>query len=124
MAAVSGMTDASARSGRPEAVADTLIDNRALNWIALALVVLALALGLGTYLYLTGILPLEPDAARARQLLYANIVLLLLMGGIIVWQASRLAGARMRRVAGSGLHLVDEHGNRQAFAGAGFDHFK
>ncbi len=82
MSAVSGMTDASARSGRPEAVADTLIDNRALNWIALGLVVLALALGLGTYLYLTGILPLEPDAARARQLLYANIVLLLLMGGI------------------------------------------
>ncbi|MEE4236645.1 MAG: PAS domain-containing sensor histidine kinase [Anderseniella sp.] len=105
MSAVSGITDASAGSGRPEAATDTLIDNRVLNWIALGLVVVALALGLGTYLYLTGILPVEPDAGRARELLYANIVLLLLMGGIIIWQVSRLARARMRRVAGSGLHI-------------------
>ena len=26
-------------------------------------------------------------------------------------------------VTGSGLHLIDGHGNRQVFAGAGFDHF-
>jgi two-component system nitrogen regulation sensor histidine kinase NtrY len=105
MSAVSGMTDASASTGRPVAGPDTLIDNRWMNWVALALVIMALALGLGTYLYLTGILPVEPDADRAQALLYANMVLLLLMSGIIVWQVIRLARARARRVAGSGLHI-------------------
>lgn len=41
--------------------------------------------------------------------------------------AARRSDTRVCRVgqivAGSGLHLIDEHGNRQAFAGAGFDHF-
>jgi two-component system nitrogen regulation sensor histidine kinase NtrY len=67
--------------------------------------VLTLVCGLGTYLYLTGLLPYEPQAETARSLLLVNAALLVLMSVLIGWQVAKLAMARMRKVAGSGLHI-------------------
>jgi two-component system nitrogen regulation sensor histidine kinase NtrY len=103
------VTDTSTRPAQPENTAngagDTFLDNKWLNLGGLALVVLTLVCGLGTYLYLTGLLPYEPQAETARSLLLVNAALLVLMSVLIGWQVAKLAMARMRKVAGSGLHI-------------------
>jgi two-component system nitrogen regulation sensor histidine kinase NtrY len=104
------VTDTSAASSSLPAEAETpagetFLNNKWLNLGGLALVVLTLACGLGTYLYLTGLLPYEPQAETARALLMGNAALLVLMAVLIGWQVVKLATARMRKVAGSGLHI-------------------
>ena len=84
---------------------ETFLLNKWVNWAGLVLVMLTLVCGLGTYLYLTGLLPVEPNAGRAQTLLIANGILLALMIALIGWQAINLAIARLNKVAGSGLHI-------------------
>ena len=104
MDAVSEKSGTAPASGQVSAV-ETFLLNKWVNWAGLVLVVLTLCCGLGTYLYLTGLLPMEPDARRAQILLICNGVLLALMIFLIGWQAIKLAVARRNKVAGSGLHI-------------------
>ncbi len=105
MTAVTDISDTSPVADRAAAGGDTVLDNKWVNWAGLGLVTVALALGLGTYLYLTGLMPVEPEAETGRSLLFANLAVLVVMALLIGWQVTRLARARMQGVAGSGLHI-------------------
>ena len=85
--------------------AESFLGGKWLTRTGIFLATLTVAFGLGTYLYLTGLTPFTPDPETARHLLYANGTLLTLMAGLITWQLTKLLGARIRKVPGSGLHI-------------------
>lgn len=85
--------------------AELFLGSKWLTRTGIFLATLTVAFGLGTYLYLTGLTPFTPHPETARHLLYANGTLLTLMAGLITWQLTKLLGARIRKVPGSGLHI-------------------
>ena len=105
MTAVTDIPDTQQVAEKAATARGTVLDNKWVNWAGLGLVTVSLALGLGTYLYLTGLTPVEPEAESGRALLAANLAVLVVMAALIGWQVSRLARARMKGVAGSGLHI-------------------
>ena len=85
--------------------AETFLNNKWLNLAGMCLATLTVVCGLGTYLYLTGLMQVEPHPDTARQLVYINAILLTLMASLIVWQLGKLFFARYKKVPGSGLHI-------------------
>jgi two-component system nitrogen regulation sensor histidine kinase NtrY len=69
------------------------------------IVCLAIAVGLATYSILTGLTPVKPTAEVIRALLSLNLVLVVIMLGMIIWQIWGLVVAKRRGTAGAGLHI-------------------
>src|SRR5512134_1211848 len=67
--------------------------------------VLSLCSGLATYLILAGFTPIKPTDQVMVRVLLVNLVLVLAMVAIIVWQVTGLWLARRRQVAGAQLHV-------------------
>ena len=75
------------------------------GWAALSLVVLGTLTGLTTFLLLTGVTPIQPTEAIIDSLIFANTVLVVLMGAMIAGQLFYLLMERRRGTAGTGLHI-------------------
>jgi two-component system, NtrC family, nitrogen regulation sensor histidine kinase NtrY len=75
------------------------------GWAALGLVLLGTITGLTTFLLLTRVTPIEPTEQLITSLLYANGVLVFLMGAMIAGQIFHLLLERRRGTAGTGLHI-------------------
>jgi two-component system, NtrC family, nitrogen regulation sensor histidine kinase NtrY len=75
------------------------------GWAALALVILGTITGLSTFLILTGVTPIKPSEKLIDALLFANTVLVALMGAMIAGQIFHLFLERRRGTAGTGLHI-------------------
>jgi two-component system, NtrC family, nitrogen regulation sensor histidine kinase NtrY len=71
----------------------------------IAIVALSIIAGLSTYAILTGLSPITPTPRVITWLLVGNLVLVLTMVGMILWQLWALALARRRGTAGAGLHI-------------------
>jgi len=74
-------------------------------WAGLVLVILSLISALATYLILTGLTPIVPKDDVVVTVLFVNIVLILAMVGMLVWQARGLRRAWKRKAAGARLHV-------------------
>ncbi len=75
------------------------------GWAAVLLVAVGTLIGLTTFLQLTGLTPVRTTSEVVLQLLYANGVVVLLMGFMVAWQVGNLLWQRSQGVAGAGLHL-------------------
>jgi two-component system nitrogen regulation sensor histidine kinase NtrY len=73
--------------------------------IGIFIVVLSILTGLATYTILTGLTPVVPTPNIILWLLAGNLVLVVAMVGMILWQAWTLVLARRKRQAGAGLHI-------------------
>ena len=69
------------------------------------MVALSILAGLATYTILTGLSPIKPTPDVITWLLAGNLVLVLSMVGMILWQVWSLVAARRRGTAGAGLHI-------------------
>src|SRR5262249_31357173 len=78
---------------------------RLLAAIGISLVALSILVGLATYTILTGLTPVKPTPRIIIWLLIGNLVLVLAMVVMILWQVGLLISARRRREAGAGLHI-------------------
>ncbi|WP_074255562.1 sensor histidine kinase NtrY-like [Vannielia litorea] len=74
------------------------------NAATLALVVLGPALAIGTYLTL-GPFGQGANSPALRAILLADIVYVLIIAALVLWQVAKLVAARRRKSAGSRLHL-------------------
>ncbi|MGR3794802.1 ATP-binding protein [Vannielia sp. SX4] len=74
------------------------------NAATLALVVLGPALAIGTYLTL-GPFGQGANSPALRAILLADIVYVLIVAALVLWQVGKLVAARRRKSAGSRLHL-------------------
>jgi len=74
-------------------------------WAGIFIVCLAIAVGLATYAILTGLTPVKPTKEVIRALISLNLVLVLIMLGMIIWQIWGLVVAKRRKTAGAGLHI-------------------
>ena len=75
------------------------------GWAALGLVVLSTLTGLITFLLLTGVTPIKPTGPIIDGLIFANTVLVCLMGLMIGGQIFYLLLERRRGTPGTGLHI-------------------
>src|SRR5262245_17775592 len=73
--------------------------------VGIAVVCLSILAGLATYTILTGLSPIKPTPDIITWLLGGNLVLVMIMVGMILWQIWSLALARKRGTAGAGLHI-------------------
>ncbi|MFL5260344.1 MAG: ATP-binding protein [Hyphomicrobiales bacterium] len=73
--------------------------------IGASLVALSILAGLATYTILTGLTPVKPTPGIIQWLLAGNLVLVLAMVILILWQVWLLVSARRKRQAGAGLHI-------------------
>lgn len=73
--------------------------------IGIVVVCLSILAGLATYTILTGLSPIKPTPDIITWLLGGNLVLVLLMVAMILWQIWSLIAARRRGTAGAGLHI-------------------
>jgi two-component system nitrogen regulation sensor histidine kinase NtrY len=73
--------------------------------VGIAVVCLSILAGLATYTILTGLSPIKPTPDIITWLLGGNLVLVLIMVGMILWQVWSLVIARRRGTAGAGLHI-------------------
>ncbi len=73
--------------------------------IGVSLVVLSILTGLATYTILTGLTPVKPTPTIIVWLLAGNLVLVVAMVVLILWQVWSLVSARRKREAGAGLHI-------------------
>src|SRR5262245_23879412 len=78
---------------------------RLLALAGISLVVLSILVGLATYSILTGLRPVKPTPNIIIGLLTGNLVLVLAMVVMILWQVGLLISARRKREAGAGLHI-------------------
>src|SRR5438105_2032595 len=74
-------------------------------FLGISLVALSILTGLATYTILTGLTPVKPTPNIIVWLLAGNLVLVLAMVVLILWQAGSLIAARRKREAGAGLHI-------------------
>jgi two-component system nitrogen regulation sensor histidine kinase NtrY len=74
-------------------------------WAGLILVVLSLISALATYSILTGLTFITPRDGVVLVVLAINIVLIVAMLGLLVWQAMGLRSAWRRKEAGARLHI-------------------
>ncbi|MGE3829467.1 MAG: ATP-binding protein [Parvibaculaceae bacterium] len=75
------------------------------GYAGIAVVALSIVAGLSTYAILTGLSPIKPTPQIITWLLAGNLVLVVAMVGMILWQLWSLALARRRGTAGAGLHI-------------------
>ncbi|MGE3875682.1 MAG: ATP-binding protein [Parvibaculaceae bacterium] len=73
--------------------------------VGIAVVCLSILAGLATYTILTGLSPIKPTPDIITWLLGGNLVLVMIMVGMILWQVWSLVIARRRGTAGAGLHI-------------------
>src|SRR5437588_32346 len=73
--------------------------------IGISLVALSILTRLATYTVLTGLTTVKPTPNILVWLLAGNLVLVLAMVVLILWQAGSLVAARRKREAGAGLHI-------------------
>jgi two-component system, NtrC family, nitrogen regulation sensor histidine kinase NtrY len=73
--------------------------------VGLITAVLSLCSGLATFLILTGLTPIKPTNNVVAGVLLINLLLVLAMLAIIVWQVTALWRARQRQAAGAQLHV-------------------
>jgi two-component system nitrogen regulation sensor histidine kinase NtrY len=73
--------------------------------VGIVVVCLSILAGLATYTILTGLSPIKPTPDVISWLLGGNLVLVLIMVGMILWQVWSLVIARRRGTAGAGLHI-------------------
>jgi two-component system nitrogen regulation sensor histidine kinase NtrY len=74
------------------------------GWFGPFAVLAALTSALATFLILAGLTPILPTHAVVVRVLVTNVVLVLLLVGIVAWQASTLFRERRAGAAGAGLH--------------------
>jgi two-component system nitrogen regulation sensor histidine kinase NtrY len=67
----------------------------------IAVVCLSILAGLATYTILTGLSPIKPTPDIITWLLIGNLVLVMIMVGMILWQVWLLIVARRRGTAGA-----------------------
>lgn len=75
------------------------------SWLGAIIVVLSLVSGLATYLILTGLTPIQPRNDVVVTVLFANMVLVAAMIGVLSWQAFGLVKAWRQKIAGARLHV-------------------
>jgi two-component system nitrogen regulation sensor histidine kinase NtrY len=75
------------------------------GWLGPLAVLSALASALATFLVLAGMTPILPTHEVVLQVFAINGALVLLLVGIVAWQAKRLMRERRAGAAGSGLHI-------------------
>ena len=73
--------------------------------VGIIVVCLSILAGLATYTILTGLSPIKPTPDIITWLLGGNLVLVLLMVGMILWQIWALIASKRRGTAGAGLHI-------------------
>lgn len=73
--------------------------------IGIVVVCLSILAGLTTYTILTGLSPIKPTPDIITWLLGGNLVLVLIMVGMVLWQVWSLIVAKKRGTAGAGLHI-------------------
>jgi two-component system nitrogen regulation sensor histidine kinase NtrY len=73
-------------------------------WVGLVIVVLSVISGLAAYLILTGLTPIAPRDEVVLFVLMINVVLIMAMFAVIIWQAIGLWRAWRKRVAGARIH--------------------
>jgi two-component system, NtrC family, nitrogen regulation sensor histidine kinase NtrY len=73
--------------------------------IGISLVALSILTGLATYTILTGLTPVKPTPRIIVWLLAGNLLLVLAMVTMILWQVWSLVSARRKQEAGAGLHI-------------------
>jgi two-component system, NtrC family, nitrogen regulation sensor histidine kinase NtrY len=73
--------------------------------VGIVVVCLSILAGLATYTILTGLSPIKPTPDIITWLLGGNLVLVLIMVGMILWQVWSLIIGRRRGTAGAGLHI-------------------
>ena len=74
-------------------------------WISLAVIVAALSSSIGTFLVLNGLTPIVPTDPVVKSALGLTAALVLVIVGIVGFQAVKILKARSRQTAGAGLHL-------------------
>ena len=75
------------------------------GWIGAFAVGGALCSALVTFLVLAGLTPIIPTHEVVVWVLFTNVVLVLMLVGIIVWEAWEVIRARLAGAAGAGLHV-------------------
>jgi len=76
------------------------------GWLGPIAVLSALASALATFLVLAGLTPILPTHEVVLKVFAINGALVLLLVGIVAWQAKRLMRERRAGAAGSGLHIL------------------
>lgn len=74
-------------------------------WFGLVVMVASLVSGLATYLILTGLTPIAPRNEVVLVVLAVNIILILVMFAVLVFQALGLWRAWQRKAAGARIHV-------------------
>ncbi len=74
-------------------------------WISLAIIVAAVASSIATFLILNGLTPIVPTDIVVLSALGLTAALVLVIVGIVGFQAVKILKARSRQAAGAGLHL-------------------
>jgi two-component system nitrogen regulation sensor histidine kinase NtrY len=74
-------------------------------WVSLAIIVAALSSSIGTFFILNGLTPIVPTDGVVLTALGLSATLVLVIVGIVVFQAVKILRARNRQTAGAGLHL-------------------
>lgn len=96
------MNDSDHRPARATVVADR---RRGPGWLGTISVAAALASALATFLVLGGMTPILPTHDVVVWVLLFNVVLVLVLIGIVAWEARTLVIARRAGAAASGLHV-------------------
>ncbi len=92
----------------PAQVIEPVFSRKNNPWLfraGLVLVIISIISGLTTYAVLTGLTPIRPAHDVVVMMLRINGVLIALMVAIVLWQIVGLWRARLRQVAGAGLHV-------------------
>jgi two-component system nitrogen regulation sensor histidine kinase NtrY len=74
-------------------------------WIGLSVVVLSLVSAFATYLILTGLTPIAPRGEVVLTVLSFNVLLIIAMIALLVWQTIGLARAWREKIPGARLHI-------------------
>ena len=75
------------------------------GWIGAFAVVASLCSALITFLVLAGLTPILPTHEVVVWVLFINVLLVLLLAGIVTWEAWDIVRSRLAGVAGAGLHV-------------------
>ncbi len=75
------------------------------GWIGAFAVGAALCSALITFLVLAGLTPILPTHAVVVWVLFTNVLLVLVLAGIVIWESWDLVRARLAGAAGAGLHV-------------------
>ncbi|TDR94255.1 sensor histidine kinase NtrY-like [Enterovirga rhinocerotis] len=75
------------------------------GWLGALAVGFSLCSALVTFLVLAGLTPILPTHDVVVWVLFINMVLVLILAGIVVWEAWDIVRSRLAGVAGAGLHV-------------------